>query len=90
MVEHEGADESSFFPMVVPFTIGRWSPLTPSGDAGSQASVFAVCDWNLACCRKAISVFCKCVPASRVFRLRGGRTPCVVDRGLNAYACHIL
>ena len=25
MVELEGADEGSFFPMVVPLTIGRWS-----------------------------------------------------------------
>ena len=25
MVEQEGADEGSFFPMVVPLTIGRWS-----------------------------------------------------------------
>jgi len=25
MVEPEGADEGSFFPMVVPLTVGRWS-----------------------------------------------------------------
>jgi len=49
MVELEGADEGSFFPMVVPLTIGRWSlHWLPSGDAGSQTSV--VCralPWNL-------------------------------------------